>query len=146
MFKPVYWLQPLKDARWSGFLQRHAHSSVFHTAAWLEALVQTYGYEATAVTTCPPDGDLQNAAVFCRVHSWLTGRRLVSLPFSDHCAPLLDCDSDWDGIVSALGVEMREQRLRYIEMRPPHEIDAAIGPGYHSTYTYCLHQIDLKPN
>ena len=32
--------------------------------------------------------------VFCRIHSWLTGRRLVSLPFSDHCEPLYDSEEE----------------------------------------------------
>ena len=36
----------------------------------------------------PPDEPLENGFLFCRVESWLTGRRLVSLPFSDHCEPL----------------------------------------------------------
>ena len=40
------------------------------------------------------DGELANGIVFCRVESRLTGRRLVSLPFSDHCDPLVDSIGD----------------------------------------------------
>ena len=42
------------------------------------------------MTTSPPGTDLQDALVFCKVRSWVTGRRLVSLPFSDHCEPLVE--------------------------------------------------------
>ena len=141
----LYRVQPLNDPRWAEFLQRHPCSSVFHTVEWLEALRRTYGYEAIAMTTCPPGAQLQNAVVVCRVESWLTGRRLVSLPFSDHCNLLVDAATDVNAIVLALEKEVRQQELRYAEIRMTHALDtAALGP--YSTHTYCLHQIDLKPD
>ena len=82
-------IQPLTDPRWAELVKRHPRSSVFHTREWLEALHRTYGYEPVAMTTCSPDA-LTNAVVFCRVESRLTGRRLVSLPFSDHCELLVE--------------------------------------------------------
>src|SRR5271154_2890210 len=81
--RAVYEVQPLTDRRWDEFLERHPRASVFHTTGWLKALRQTYGYEPIAYTTSPPGSDLRNAMIFCRVQSWLTGPRLVSLPFSD---------------------------------------------------------------
>jgi hypothetical protein len=126
-------------------LQRHPRSSVFHTVEWLEALRRTYGYEPIAFTICPPSAELQNAVVFCRVESWLTGRRLVSLPFSDHCDPLVDATTDLAGIVSALERELCRQKLQYVEFRPTQALDAT-GLGSHSTHAYCLHQIDLRPD
>ena len=74
-----------------GLVERHPKASVFHTPAWLQALRWTYGDEPVVFTTSPPTAELTNGVVFCRVKSWLTGRRLISLPFSDHCEPL--CDS-----------------------------------------------------
>ena len=83
-------IEPLKDLRWEPFLARHPRASVFHSSAWLAALHRTYGFQPIAYTTSSAGEDLENAMVFCRVESWLTGRRLVSLPFSDHCEPLVD--------------------------------------------------------
>ncbi len=40
--------------------------------------------------------------VFCQINSWLTGRRLVSLPFSDHCELLVDTQEDLDAVLSHL--------------------------------------------
>src|SRR2546430_5296635 len=85
----LYSLDPLEDPRWAEFVQRHPRASVFHTPGWLEALRRTYGYEPVVYTTSLPRAELTNGLVFCRVRSWLTGRRLVSLPFSDHCEPLV---------------------------------------------------------
>ena len=80
---------PLRDRRWDNYIGSEPRSSVFHSRAWLLALNRTYQYQPVAFTTSAPDEALQNAIVFCRVKSWLTGKRLVSLPFSDHCEPLV---------------------------------------------------------
>ena len=88
---------------------------------------------------------LRNAVVFCRVESWLTGRRLVSLPFSDHCDMLVDTAVDLDAITSALEIEVCQRKLRYAEIRTTQTLDTS-SLGSHSIHTCCLHQIDLQPN
>jgi CelD/BcsL family acetyltransferase involved in cellulose biosynthesis len=136
---------PLEDPRWDRFLQWHPRASVFHSSAWLQALSRTYGYQPVAYTTSSPAEELENAIVFCRVESWLTGRRLVSLPFSDHCEPLVDSEPDLEVLSAILGQEMQREQWRYIEMRPlnGHEIAT---PLHRSTITYSFHQLDLRPD
>src|SRR4051812_78616 len=97
----VYRLQPLEDQRWADLVDRHPHSSVFHSVAWLEALHRTYGYELVAYTTSSAGEPLKNGLVFCRVASWITSRRLVSLPFSDHCEPLVHSLADEELLLNA---------------------------------------------
>src|SRR5690348_6316634 len=113
----TYEIDPLHDARWPQLLARHSHSTLFHTTAWLSALNQTYGYDVAALTTSPPGEDLKNAVVFCRVESWLTGSRVVSLPFADHCTPLLNEAGELGCLLSTLQRECEGERLRYIEIR-----------------------------
>src|ERR1700691_1050981 len=84
----VHEIDPLTDRRWDEFVRRCSQSSVFHTVAWLQALHRTYGCEPIVFSTAPPGTEIENGLVFCRVESWLTGTRLVSLPFSDHCDAL----------------------------------------------------------
>jgi CelD/BcsL family acetyltransferase involved in cellulose biosynthesis len=141
----LYRIEPLKDPRWEAFLKDQSHASVFHSRAWLEALRRTYGYDSVAYTTSPPGEELQNGVVFCRVESWLTGRRLVSVPFSDHCAPLIRGDEDARSFYSAMEKEGREGKWRYIEMRPLETVET-IGPDWHPAITYTLHQLDLTPD
>ena len=86
----VYELDPLADTRWIEFVKTHPRASVFHTPNWLHALRLTYGYQPVALTTAPPEEPLTKRAGVLPVNSWLTGRRIVSLPFSDHCEPLVD--------------------------------------------------------
>jgi len=90
----IYRIDPLHDPRWDDFLEEHPRASVFHTRAWLQALRATYGYEPVAFTNTVPGTALTNAIVFCRIKSFLTGSRLVSVPFADHCDPLVGSPVD----------------------------------------------------
>jgi hypothetical protein len=136
-----YTLNPLQDPRWGRFVGHHPDASIFHTSEWLQALHQTYGYEPIVFTPSSPDEDLRDAAVFCVVRSWLTGNRLVSLPFSDHCNLLID-KSAWSDFTAELQHELHRRLVLYIEMRPKGLVETQ-DLQYCSTYSYCLHKIDL---
>src|SRR5215831_18105595 len=110
-----YQLDPTKDVRWANFVERHPRASVFHSVGWIESLRKTYGYEPVVFTTSPPDQELENGVLFCRVRSLLTGRRLVSLPFSDHCEPLCDRGQDLEGIVGCVQELVCSQKWKYLE-------------------------------
>ena len=139
----VHQIHPLQDSRWADLVDRHPRSSAFHTVAWLDALRRTYGYQPVAYTISPPGTCLQNALLFCRVESWITGRRLVSLPFSDHCELLVDNAADEQVLVSAAYQKLHLEKLRYFELRT--ERPLAVSNGlYFSTQRFCFHQLDLQ--
>ncbi len=136
-------IDPLKDPRWGEFVERHPRASVFHSVGWLEALHRTYGYVPVGFTTSAPGGNLQNGLVFCEVESWLTGRRLVSLPFSDHCEPLVETAEDFQVLLAGLQERLRNDGWRYIEIRPLGAIQADLG-NFRESKTYFFHQVDLN--
>jgi Acetyltransferase (GNAT) domain len=142
----IYQVDPIRDVRWTNLVDRHPYASVFHTPNWIEALQSTYGYEPVAFTTSPSTTELKNGVVFCRVNSSLTGRRLISLPFSDHCEPLCDSSEDLHFIIRYLQSTLERQRWKYLEIRAvnwnlSHRSNAELdeGPGY------LLHVLDLRP-
>jgi hypothetical protein len=140
-------IDPLKDPRWSAFLQDHPRASVFHSVPWLQTLRRTYGYEPVVYTTSPPGADLRNGIVFCRLRSWVTGRRLVSLPFSDHCEPLLDSAEELESILRELRVDRRSGDWKYVEVRPANSSleSAFTAQGFAPSQQYYLHTTDLQP-
>jgi hypothetical protein len=116
---PVFELNPLTDQRWDGFVERHPQGGIFHTRGWLQALSDTYQYQPVVFTTSEPSSfPLADGMLFCEVNSWLTGRRLVSLPFSDHCDPLLASSPATHELVEHLHGVMTEGKYRYVEFRP----------------------------
>jgi CelD/BcsL family acetyltransferase involved in cellulose biosynthesis len=139
----VYELDPLIDSRWTALLSRHPQASIFHTREWLEALQVTYGYKPIAFTTSNGK-DLTNGLVFCQVESWLTGRRLVSVPFSDHCQPLAE-GRDAHAILEYLQAYRKKARLRYIELRPlPLNFELKQSPHFTNSEVFSFQKIDLN--
>jgi CelD/BcsL family acetyltransferase involved in cellulose biosynthesis len=143
--EPLFRIDPLTDPRWETLLAQHADASVFHSRAWLEALRRTYGYQSFAFTSAAPKEPLRDGLPFCSVENWITGRRLVSVPFSDHCKPLLAQPSDLQNFVAAIQEEALRGRWRYFEIRPgcPVPSDVALCQ---SSAEYAFHQLDLRPD
>ena len=144
----VHQIDPLSDPRWPAFLERHANASVFHTPEWLQALKRTYAYEPVVYTTSGPGQELTNGIPFCRIQSWLTGRRLVSLPFADHSQPLTDSPEELRELVSGLVNERRRPPWKYIELRPL-EADKEVlerQTGFRASELFCFHTLDLRPD
>ena len=143
----VYELNPLEDPRWPRLIQRHPEASIFHSVGWLEALRRTYGYKPVAYTTTPPGHELTDGIVFCGIKSWLSGCRLVSLPFSDHCQPLVDGPENATQLLNRLKQTQDRERWKYIELRllsadSPFAADRGICGGE----SYSLQVVDLRPD
>jgi hypothetical protein len=141
----VWEIDPLSDARWPVLIDTCLRSSVFHTTSWLRALRSVYGYEPVVATTTPPGMPMTNGLVFCRVRSWLTGSRLVALPFSDHCEPLVSNAEEFDRLLVQMGPYVDSGKWKYTEMRP-----ISFEPGLVAKYgrlrTYSFHRLDLSPS
>lgn len=144
----VYQLHPLKDRRWVRFVERREDSSVFHTVGWLQALSSTYNYEPVVYTTSPPESELTNGIVVCSVRSHLTGSRAVSLPFSDHCQPLVDDEGAFAALIDHIESSLDSERWKYFELRPRSRDGLLERPGMHLSRTdhYLQHAIDLHPS
>lgn len=141
----VYELDPISDARWDELTKCHPRSSVFHSTNWLRTLSAVYGYEPVVITTCGPREPLTNGLVFCRVKSWLTGRRLVSLPFADHCETLIDSQGELGAMLAQMKRQVDEGEWRYVEIRPI-ESQLTFKTELSRFDGYRLHTLDLRPS
>ena len=140
----VWAIDPLQDDRWPTLIARHPDASVFHARGWLQALQTTYEYEPVAFTTSAPTENLTNALLFCVVRSWLTGSRLVSLPFSDHCEPLVEHASQFRTLCAYVESLRKKERWKYVEMRSANSL-LDFGNDFSRVTTYHLPRLDLRP-
>jgi CelD/BcsL family acetyltransferase involved in cellulose biosynthesis len=143
----VHPIDPLRDPRWNRLVESHPAASIFHTQGWLEALRRTYNYEPVVLTTTGNAGDLENGLVLCKVSSWLTGNRLVSLSFSDHCQPLVDGPAALHTFLNHLEEQVRAGKFKYAELRPLTAFDAATETAARASIdrSFCIHMLDLRP-
>jgi CelD/BcsL family acetyltransferase involved in cellulose biosynthesis len=141
----VFELDPLSDPRWKIFVDSHPDASVFHRVEWLRALNSCYGYMPAALTLSHPESPLENGLLLCEVRSRLTGCRLVSIPFSDHCEPLISGSEELDLFVAHLAKRKEEEHWKYFELRPIlHTLDEQQRIGI--SQNYHLHRLDLRPS
>jgi CelD/BcsL family acetyltransferase involved in cellulose biosynthesis len=80
-------IDPLVDPRWDAFLDETAGARLCHSSAWLEVLQRTWGYQPMHLAYETERG-IEAVLPLLGVHSRVTGRRLVSLPFSGPAGPV----------------------------------------------------------
>jgi len=141
----IYTIDPLSDSRWDELVAVHPKASVFHHKGWLKALAGTYGYRPMVLTSTPAGQRLRDGIAFCQVKSWITGSRLVSLPFADHCEPLLNEIGDAFELTEWMRAGCRRHGWKYVELRP---LSWGAGANYPlaASRSYWFHSLDLTPS
>ncbi len=102
------------DSFWRGGQAEHPFASLFSSRPWIEVLARTYGLEISASARLDQDGQVEAAILFSHVRD-LRGERVVCLPFSDYCDPLVADPAAWDELVEPLfgfGAPIRLRCLR----------------------------------
>lgn len=106
---PIEFINPISDARYRTFIARHPDATVFHTPEWIQVLSDTYGFKPVAQTVLHCDA-VKGVIPFCETRSLTGTKRLVSLPYSDFCEPLVSSGDDMQTIIDTI---LRENNLRY---------------------------------
>lgn len=129
-------VNPLDDSGWDARILNYPNYSFFHGAAWTRVLADTYGFTPFYFAT-------NDALVpLMEVDSWLTGKRAISLPFTDECEPL----GESVGPVATLlknAIEFgRSRGWRYIEIRGGRKRfgDTSASLAYYG------HRLELTPD
>ena len=135
-------LDPIADPRWARFVDATPGASVFAHPAWLELLTRCYRYEFSALCATGDDGEFVLGMPLARVESRLTGRRLVSLPFSDYCPPVraVDAGPDADFRLADALADLRRSSGLKVEI---HDAFPQIE-GAHVVSRFFLHRLELE--
>jgi CelD/BcsL family acetyltransferase involved in cellulose biosynthesis len=108
------------DARnapqWPEFA-RHRFGSLFSCPYWIGAIAETYGFAINA-SVRTNGGRIEAAIPYCRI-SDLRGDRIVSLPFSDYCDPLVTDGKTWKQLIATLLAEKVPISLRCLKSDAP---------------------------
>jgi len=102
---------------WHPSIKEQAENSFYYDQRWLELLTTFYGYRMTHLTTTDREGRISGFLPLCFVNSPLTGRRLVSLPFSDQCPLLAVDETSANNLVEQAIRLARQQKVKYLELR-----------------------------
>lgn len=129
---------PGRRSDWDASLLDSGDHCVFHTAAWAKVLETAYRYKPRYFVAS--EGDRIGFLMpMMEVRSALTGRRGVSLPFTDQCPLFAPSGDIVPGALRMAIDEARARKWRYVEWRDDASVDPA-APPWESFY---VHDIDL---
>ncbi|HKS70496.1 MAG TPA: GNAT family N-acetyltransferase [Ktedonobacterales bacterium] len=117
-----------RDTDWRTYARERGAGSLACQPAWLDLLRRVYGYEIVPLSVTDPGGAVRGLLPLCRLRSPLTGRRLVSVPFSDAAPLLADDDHAAAELVDRAVALARDEGAKYLELRSgPNALLAARG-------------------
>ena len=109
-------VSPLDDPEWDTKLTASSSASFFHSAAWARVLLDTYNFLPTYFIHGEGDG-FHSLLPVMEVDSRFTGKRGISLPFTDECEPLSSEGDSFRGLFDEVLDYGRTRGWRYLELR-----------------------------
>ena len=97
-------------------LLRTPGATFFHSSAWAGVLAESYGYTPFYFTVMEEDR-LRALVPLMEVNSFITGKRGVSLPFTDSCGPILEEGIEFQDLFARIIEYGQAQGWKYIELR-----------------------------
>ncbi len=132
-------VNPLEIPDWDWQVLRLPGCSFFHSSVWARVLFESYGYKPLYFTIF--DGGLLSACLpVMEVDSFLTGRRGVSLPFTDYCEPLVSTDTQFQDLLKEATAYGADKGWKSLELRG----GEVFLPGLPTSSTYLVHTLDLS--
>jgi hypothetical protein len=132
-------VDPKKYPGWDDILITTPGYSFFLSSSWAKVLCESYGYTPFYFTAI---GNRKFRALVpvMEVNSFLTGKRGVSLPFTDYCEPVIDGSIQFKDLFHVLIDFGKKRGWRYLEVRGGKDLLPDTPPSS----TYLGHTLDLR--
>jgi hypothetical protein len=109
-------INPLEYNGWDELLLSNTDYSFFHTSHWARVLSESYDYKPLYFTVIN-NSKLSVLIPVMEVNSFITGKRGVSLPFTDYCKLIIDNDINSRDIFDSLIEYGKKDGWKYFEIR-----------------------------
>jgi hypothetical protein len=130
---------PLGNPDWDALLGAQARSTTFHAAGWARVLSEIYGHRPFYLVRFEGK-EMAGLLPIMEVSSRLTGRRGVSLPFSDSCPPLGTAERQGQEFYQRAKELGCERGWKYLECRG----HGGAWEGSTASLSFYGHTIDLS--
>ncbi len=96
---------PERDEEWDRFVRSHPDGWITHLSGWRRTLEKSYPHiKGHQIALLDQDHHIQACLPIYEVRSWLTGNRLVSVPFATLGDPLITTAHDFELLYSEVDV------------------------------------------
>ena len=113
---------------WNDWITAEDRYSCFHCSEWAHVLRDSYDYRPHYLISRSSDR-FSASLSFMEIDSVLTGRRGVSLPFSDHCDPVIGKDIRPSDVMSAATEYAESVGWRYLNFHGGHNLLRGVPPA-----------------
>ena len=105
------------DPCWLEYISSKPDANIFHHPAWINLVSSVYQYQPFILVHQADTGQIDGGIPLIEVNSLLTGKRWISLPFSDYCNPLFENSTVLDQLLEWLLAEHVKNQAPRIELR-----------------------------
>jgi len=131
-------LNPLSDPDYDNLLRAHGDYSFFHSSSWARVIRQAYNYQPRYFAIFQK-AKLKALLALMEIRTAFTGRKAVSLPFTDNCDLLSSEHFDRTTLMDEILIYGRQAGWRTLEVRGESAFQANDLP-----YSACyVHDLDL---
>ena len=133
-------ISPIDYPGWDELMLENEDVSFFHTSAWAAVLSKTYNYKPLYFTIFEND-KLAALIPIMEIKSFITGKRGVSLPFTDECPVISDNKEHHRAVLEALIKYGKQAQWKYFELRK----GSQYFPNQPFYSSYITHSLELSP-
>lgn len=136
-------LQNVDEKAWDDFVVRNEGASFFHLSVWKRIIEQSFGFQPHYICAKDQEGRICGVLPLFFINSRLTGKRLVSLPFSYICGPLGDSRETVESLIKE-GLRIFEKTgSDYFEIKATHREEVLQDLGFHESASYRTYIVRL---
>ena len=134
-------IDPTKYEAWDEILLSAPEYSFFQSSTWAKVLYESYQYKPLYFTAIE-NGCLKTLVSVMEVNSFLTGKRGVSLPFTNYCEPIIRNGVSFKDVFEGIMKYGKESGWKYAELRGGQQY----LPDALTSATYLSHILELSGN
>ena len=130
-------IDPTEFPNWDELIKDKTDYAFFNSSLWANVLKQTYAFKAYYLSIVE-NNEIQFLLPLMDVKSWLTSKRVVSLPFTDFCFPIFN-NNNYKSFFEKIINTCTSKKWQTIEFRS----NNLVPENHLFASTYYDHKIDL---
>lgn len=108
----------VSEEEWKSYILEHPHGTLYHLPEWKSVLQQTFKYKHSFYIFARNNSrEICGMLPLININNIITGNRLVSLPFSYACGPLVNSEDVLIKLAESAKELCKELKCNYMEIR-----------------------------
>lgn len=138
-------IDPCSDPRWDKFVENHPFGWIVHLSGWKKVIEQTFphikGHHLALIDT--ETNEIKAGLPIYEIRSWLTGKRLVSIPFAT-ISDILTSNVEQSSLLINEAIRLLKQlKYSHIEVKTLGSSSLVHHEQLRENHDYKHHYLDL---